>query len=284
MADTWKLGVTTLCYPPKEISFERALEGIARAGYKFVAPVSIPEWGEHVMPEYLSFAGINHVAQLIQSFGLQATAVFAPHSLEKPEGVEVLKSRVDLAAALGARYVDTGTIWPYRSLWDLRDQGELEEAEAAFYCHVREAADYAARSDVIIALETHTGLAATGSKALEVMKRLDHPHIRIVYDTGNVLYYDGIRPEEDLPVIVNYVSDLHLKDKRGGLHVADMTVIGEGEIDFRVIFATLKSAGFAGPLNVEGVKGNSAEATDSMLERSRKFITRVLADLDISFE
>ena len=129
MAGPWQLGATTLCYPPKEVPFERALEGIAKAGYRFVAPVSIPGWGEHIMPEYLSFAGINHVAGLIRAHGLKASAIFAPHALESPKGVDMLKARVDLAVALGARYVDTGTIWPYRDGWKLRSQAELEEVE-----------------------------------------------------------------------------------------------------------------------------------------------------------
>lgn len=283
MINTWQIGVTTLCYSPASFSLHRALEGIAQSGFKFVAPVSIPEWGEHIMPEHLSFAGINHIAKLIGSFGLQTTAIFAPHALEQPEGVDLLKARVDLAAALGAKYVDTGTIWPYKDLWTLRPKSELQEAEIAFYRHVVEVADYAAQFGITISLETHTGLAGTGPKALQVMQRLEHPNIRIVYDTANLIYYEGIRPETDLPVIANYVSNLHLKDTKGGLHEPNMTAIGEGNIDFAVIFKTLKDAGFTGPINIEGVEGGDAKTTDNMLQRSHAFISRTLNELNIAF-
>ena len=86
---------------------------------------------------------------------------------------------------------------------------------------------------------------------LEVIKKINSPWIRINYDTGNVIFYGGVRPEEDVVAALPYLAHIHLKDKRGGKKVWDFPPIGMGEIDFPRIFEILLEQGYSGPISVE---------------------------------
>ena len=85
--------------------------------------------------------------------------------------------------------------------------------------------------DVIIVLENHEDF--TGSELLEIVERVDHPNLKILYDYGNsqMVLED---PFESLKVVLPYVYSVHFKDHvmiraddAGQLTVAGVP-IGEG--------------------------------------------------------
>ena len=52
-----------------------------------------------------------------------------------------------------------------------------------------------------IALKPHMGLTATSWEQLDTLARIGSPAVRACYDGGNVHYYEGLSPEEDLKEI-----------------------------------------------------------------------------------
>jgi sugar phosphate isomerase/epimerase len=57
-----------------------------------------------------------------------------------------------------------------------------------------------------------------------------------------------------------------------------MSQFGTGKVDFKAVFAKLKSAGFNGPIMVEGVKvGATAEETTANARANREFLEKTLA-------
>jgi sugar phosphate isomerase/epimerase len=112
-------------------------------------------------------------------------------------------------------------------------------------------ADQAADDGIHICIETHGGLSSTGAKAAALVEMIGKPNVGINYDTANVIFYGGVRPEDDIHAAAKYVNHLHLKDKAGGDQEWNFPAIGSGNVDFAPVFDALEKAGFTGPISVE---------------------------------
>ena len=59
-----------------------------------------------------------------------------------------------------------------------------------------------------------------------------------------------------------------------------MSQFGTGKVDFKAVFAKLKSVGFNGPIMVEGVKvGATAEETIVNARTNREFLEKVMSSI-----
>ena len=59
-----------------------------------------------------------------------------------------------------------------------------------------------------------------------------------------------------------------------------MSQFGTGKVDFKAVFAKLKSVGFSGPIMVEGIKvGASAQETTANARANREFLEKVLRSI-----
>ena len=71
---------------------------------------------------------------------------------------------------------------------------------------------------ITVALETHKGPTQNADAMLALMDELDHPHVRLNFDTGNIAYYNrGVDPADELEKVKHLVRNVHLKDNRGRL-------------------------------------------------------------------
>lgn len=105
---------------------------------------------------------------------------------------------------------------------------------------------------------------------------IDHPNIRINYDTGNSAFM-GFDTEEELNVYGSKISVVHIKDrKKGGPSVK----LGTGDVNFELVFKKLKEMKYDGLFTLQcarpeksTVSGESNSVRDqftilkSMLER-----------------
>ena len=104
---------------------------------------------------------------------------------------------------------------------------------------------------VIVALETHGDLMGSGKSGADLVEKIASPWIRLNYDTGNVIFYGGVKPEDDIASALPHLAHVHLKDKKGDVKVWDFPPLGMGEIDFPRIFSKLAAARYPGPISVE---------------------------------
>jgi sugar phosphate isomerase/epimerase len=111
----------------------------------------------------------------------------------------------------------------------------------------------------VVTIKPHTGNTATASVIADTLRTIGSPHILGSYDPGNVRFYEGIEPSEDLPVIAAQTVSLVAKDHRGKRAELDFPIPGEGDVDFASIFTTLRSANFTGPVVVERLDGANGE-------------------------
>ena len=116
---------------------------------------------------------------------------------------------------------------------------------------MREIADEAQSAGIRLCIETDSNLLPTAEIGRRILDEIGHEWVQFNYDPGNVRYYTGAVPEEDVEFALDRLGHFHLKDQRGGKGVADFPPLGEGDVDIPHILRRLKDTGFSGPVSME---------------------------------
>lgn len=180
-------------------------------------------------------------------YGLKVTTVLGSCDLSNPECAEAVRGQAAIVRELGARILFLSV-----------KAGDLPKEVA--YSRLRSVGDAVAEAGVTAALETHPDLIHNGDVALETMRGVNHPNVRINFDTGNVYYYNqGTTAVAELRKIAPYVVSVHLKDTNGGFHEHHFPTLGEGVVDYPEVFRILSEAGMHGPftMELEGIAGEN---------------------------
>jgi sugar phosphate isomerase/epimerase len=128
---------------------------------------------------------------------------------------------------------------------------ETPEEIETFKRNVREIADEAQAAGIRLCIETDSNLLPTAEIGRKILDEIGHDWVQFNYDPGNVRYYTGAVPEEDIEFALPRLGHFHLKDQRGGKGVADFPPLGEGEVDIPHILRRLAETGFSGPVSME---------------------------------
>lgn len=240
------------------------LDGIRAAGYKTIGlqtTTPADKWVGATSRDYLVALKEKVAARGLTAIeGRLTTKDSAPFESATAE----IRQQVDNAKLLGlTSLINTGTAKP-----------ELYEA---WYRLMNYAAAYAADAGIQLVTKPHGGVVATAADLLKCLEKINHRNLGIWYDAGNVLYYTGKDPLQELEPIIGHVSAFTAKDCAGkGSEV--MTQFGTGKVDFVAIFRRLKKAGFKGPIMVESceVRGTAAETT-AAAKANREFLVAALA-------
>jgi sugar phosphate isomerase/epimerase len=218
-------------------SFDESLQGIAEAGYKGVELSAVPGWTDHVDLD----APPADVRTMLDGYGLTAVSLSGHSDLTTKDGLAHGIKAVRWAADYGLPIVNTaiGGHW------------SEEENEAAFLENIGELADAARAAGVVVALEIHGDIMASGAVTLPLMERIGREEVKVNYDTANCEFYGDVAAVDDIPAIAPYVAHCHLKDKVGGARVWNFPAPGEGHVDFAGVLKAFRDAGFDGPYSVE---------------------------------
>ena len=115
---------------------------------------------------------------------------------------------------------------------------------------------------------------------LSLMSDVDHPQVRLNFDTGNIAYYNrGVDPCDELDKVKHLVRNVHLKDNRGGFEDWYFPALGDGgKVDFVRVREILDGVGFGGPytIEIEGIGGEPEpgfEGRQQRVTRSVKHLT-----------
>jgi sugar phosphate isomerase/epimerase len=250
-------------------SLEEALEGIAGAGFKSVELTSVPGWTEHVRRD-AEDEELGYVKELLAMAGLEAVSLSGHSDLVSEAGIAEFRKALKIAKKLGIKYVTTST-----GGHDASSAGSLDEQRERFMANIRPLADEAAAQGIEICLETHGGLLATGEISKRLIQDIGKNNISINYDPGNVIFYGGVRPEDDIKGSADAVGHMHVKDQIGGKGVWNFPATGSGEVDFKTIFTELDKAGFNGVCSVEvefqGEPWPSLEDVNAAMKTSYEF-------------
>jgi len=91
-------------------------------------------------------------------------------------------------------------------------------------------------------VELHLETSLPPAKFSALLERIDHPMVKVNYDSGNSASL-GFDPLEEFSAYGGRIGSVHIKDRlKGGGTVA----LGKGDTDFVSVFGGLKRAGYQG--------------------------------------
>jgi sugar phosphate isomerase/epimerase len=232
---TWIQTGSTICFKP--YSLAQALHGLAEAGFDNVEIGAVKGFLEHLDPDDPDVDGAR---ELLERHGLRCVSMSGHAPLHEDLGRARLRNVLAAGRELGISVLNTFT-----------GDAETEDERAAFVEGARALADEAEAAGIRLCIETDSNLLPTAQDGIRLLDEIGHDWIRINYDPGNVVYYTGARPEDDLEHALPRLGHVHLKDKRGGEGVLDFPPLGEGELDIAGMLGRIADSGFDGPVSME---------------------------------
>ncbi len=274
------IGAETLPY--WEVSLDRALEGIRRAGYKH-ATVSFKHEKKKLLQGSMTHHARNQLKTLFVDSGLTIRMGLIGWDLDvkSDKGQDEYRRQLDVFAELGIPLGLTGG--PNRFLkfpYLRKPTPEWKKECDLFLKGLEPVVQHAHSLGIMLVMKPHTGLTATAWDCIELMERLRWPALKIAWDDGNVSFYEGLRPDTDLPYLAPHVRAWCIKDHRGGRANPEFPVPGEGEINLRATLQILLEEGFDGPACVELVaEKRTTEEIDLRLAKAHENLTGILESL-----
>lgn len=230
---------STIVFAPHPI--DAALEGLAEAGYRNVEIGAVKGWFEHIDPDTVTEAEIQRIGRKLADLGLNPVSLSGHTQLQTQEGKDRFKRAMDIAKGLGMPIVNTFT-----------GDAKTDEEREAYFANVQELCDYATQLGLTIGMETDSNMLPTAKIGVEILERIGRPEVLgFNYDPGNVIYYTGADPYEDIMYALPRMVHFHLKDKIGGQGVFNFPPTGEGDIDLARLLRILEEAGYTGPISAE---------------------------------
>lgn len=254
---------------------ERALTGIASAGYRFVA------WGtKHkegagepvpVMPEDAPPEKAKALGTRCRDLGLEPVMMFSTIYPEKPNAVAVLTQRIKQASAAGIGQVLTfgHTEGGDRQLWIER---------------FKQLGPVARDHGVTLVVKQHGGTTGTGAALSTIVKDVADPNVWVNYDAGNVMDYLNLDPIPDVVKTAREIRSFCIKDHRNWPQDQDCGP-GFGEIDHYRLFEPVAFTGLTMPLAYENIFAPSVqrpaapEGIDVLARRAREYCETVITGL-----
>lgn len=244
-----------------------ALAGMKAAGYKVAGLLTRnntePFIGPDATPEYL-----HELKAKIQASGLKANmgALRVKTNGTTAEGIADLRKQIDNAHHLDLEFLLT---------FGVDKASEYE----TYYAMMKDGAAYAAERKLKLVLKPHGGGSGAAEEITRCMEKVGHPNFKIWYDAGNIIYYTGKDPIEQLKPMVQHVTGFCAKDcdrEKGNVWLE----FGTGKVDFAAAFGEMKKAGFNGPVMVECcARGKTADEMTANARKNREFLEKLFATL-----
>jgi inosose dehydratase len=182
------------------------------------------------------------------------------------EGVELTERRLEFAARwFGVDVCVSGASQPANA-----------DERRAIVEHLRRLGDTAGELSITLALETHKGPTQNADAMLALMDEVNHEHVRLNFDTGNIAYYNqGADPCDELEKVKHLVRNVHVKDNRGGYEDWYFPALGDGGgVNFERVRQILDGTSFTGAytIEIEGIGGEPEPGIEARQERIRRSV------------
>jgi D-psicose/D-tagatose/L-ribulose 3-epimerase len=231
-------------------------------------------WTTHVTPEHFPILGklktagydgvelplfegdaahYGQVRKELDNAGLACTAVtvatpdanpVSPDAAVRGKALDRLKWAIEMTSILGGENL----CGPYHSALGMFSGTGPTESEKGFAAEVlRAAAEEAQKAKVMLALEYlnrfECYFLTTAADTHAFVNRVDHPHLRMMYDT----FHANIEEKQVAPVIAavaDRVVHVHISEN-------DRGTPGTGQVHWDETFAALRKAGYDGWMVIE---------------------------------
>lgn len=211
--------------------FPRALDSMARCGVRYVEPAFIVGYTEPFDEATFSTANARQHRAWLDASGLRCHAMSSHIDLGRADAMEVFPQRMDFAATLGARVINTNAA--------------ARANEARFMANIGGLAEHVASLGMLIGLENpgngEDNLINDAADGLALIGRLGLPSVRLNYDSGNTVSHrpGQIDAAADAIRALPGCAHFHLKDVRKDASGWQFVVPGQGGIDCGAIMDAL---------------------------------------------
>ncbi len=296
--------IWTFNWNPPYASPLRRLAATGCKGFELTA------WSVDILGYYTDET-IRELKSIADGEGLTLTNFFYNLPFSRAEGAPVsradldaYKRGVELAAKIGAPIVTSMTPYPFQSdirpilqrptaqewsavvkpEWDWAEEYEVVVEGFAAACAI------AADAGLRVAIEPHPyRWVSSGQGMLRLIERTGAPNLGLNFDPSH-LFPAGDMPHYVVLQLADRIYNTHFSDNEG--HTNAHWRPGRGKIDWKAIFAALRTIGYSGPitLELEDAPGAShwthfREATpefDSEMKRGIRYLRECAAELDIT--
>lgn len=266
--------IACMTLPYRGFPLARALYGIKRAGYRYVAwGTRHTENGQQVplMPEDAPPEKARELGRRCRDLGLEPLMMFSSVYPEHENALRILTHRIRQAAAAGIPHVLTfgHTQGGNRPVWVER---------------FKKLGPIARDHGVMIVVKQHGGNTGTGEACAEIVREVDDPGVMVNYDAGNVMDYLNVDPIPDIHKCAAEVRSFCIKDHRNHLEDRDCGP-GLGEIDHYRLLEPVAFTGLRMPLCCENIfaplipRPREPEGVDALARRAREFLEIVTQGL-----
>jgi sugar phosphate isomerase/epimerase len=188
---------------------------------------------------------------------------FNANFTEEDADALLLKS-FDLARFFGTRKVRVFSYWRVAN---------PEQAYPYVRDRLAKAASLAAKHDIVLVLENeHSCNVGTGRELGRILKDVNSPHLRGVWDPGNATMLGETPYPDGYEAVKGLFPHMHIKDSRRNAQTGklDWAPVGGGTIDFKGQFEALHRDKYDGTMSLEThyrrADGNKVESTRESLE------------------
>lgn len=263
----WPIGCFNRPWREAGADFDAALAGVKQAGYRITGLLTVSKQDHFVRssatPEYL-----EELKKKIANSGLRANmaSLSFPESASEDAAVKDVRQQLDNTKFLDIEFALTFGV-------------ERPQYYGKFYAVMRDAAAYARERGIKLVMKPHGGGSGAAEEIMRCLDKVKHPNFKIWYDAGNIIYYTGKNPIEQLKPIAQYVTGFCAKDcdrEKGEVWLE----FGKGKVDFHAVFSELKRAGFNGPVMVECcAKGKTADEMTANVRTNRLYLEKIFAEV-----
>jgi D-psicose/D-tagatose/L-ribulose 3-epimerase len=193
------------------------------------------------------------LAARLDDIGLERIAVSARGPDDSPisadpairaEAVAATRANLDSAKALGATIICGPLGAPLAVFSDAKPTAEEKDRAVAY---LKEIAPYAEDAGVTVALEYlnrfEMYLTNTAADLAELVRRVDHPRIRMMYDTFHA-HIEEKDPAQAIRDCADVLVHVHLSEN-------DRSTPGAGQVAWDETFAALREIGYDGWVAIE---------------------------------
>lgn len=234
------IGVNSNCY--HGYSLEEAIEGISKAGFKYIELTATKGWTEHVFPNQ-SFEYLTGIKDKLKDAGLIPFAMSGHTNLMDRERIPDFIMNIRLAAFFGCDYIVSSVGEAH-----LEDKAAASDQQVAE--HIKALVPELEKNSLTLVLEVH-GDHGSGAILKDITKRINSDRVKVNYDTANVIFYSDADMAEDLSECMDELGYMHLKDKAGEKKEWNFPALGKGCVDFPMVFKKLEEAGNNCPFSIE---------------------------------
>lgn len=247
---------------PNAFDWDQKLRVAKQAGYDFIE-ISVDESDTRLARLTWTKEQRNNLVQLLQKHDMFIPSMclsghrrfpFGSHDEHtRNKAKEIMKQAIHLAKDLGISNIQLAG-------YDVYYEESNAQTLARFIDGLRYAATLAEENDVMLTIEImDTYLCGTISRAMEFVRKVDSPNLKVYPDLGNLTQWSD-DPAQELIDGFAYIEAIHLKDTKPG--VFKCVPFGEGTVNFSHLFKTLTKLQYAGPFLVEMWANNDTLYTE----------------------